>query len=54
MIDWDLILWSDTHWDAAGLKRFRGFLIIVFPGIIGGALCWFHARPRLEKVNIRY
>jgi hypothetical protein len=49
----DAVTWSDVHWDAAGLPKLRWFLIMAFLGVIGAALYWFRARPRLEKVHLR-
>ena len=47
------VLWSDAHWDAAGLPKLRWFLIMAFLGAIGAALYWHRARPRLENVTFR-
>jgi hypothetical protein len=51
---YDAVTWSDAHWDAAGLPKLRWFLIMAFLGAIGAALYWFRARPKLEKINLRY
>lgn len=53
VVIFDAVTWSDAHWDAAGLPKLRWFLILAFLGVIGAALYWLRARPRLEKTNLR-
>ena len=47
------MLWSDAHWDGAGLRKLTWFLIMALLGPIGAALYWFRARPHLERVNLK-
>jgi len=50
---YDTVLWSDAHWDGAGLRTLPWFLIMALLGPTGASLYWFRARPRLEKVDLR-
>ena len=50
---YDAVQWSDTDWEAAGLRKLSWFLIVGFLGVIGAALYLFRALPRLERVGGR-